>query len=337
VKTGNSFEIREKSYSLILKKSSYVIADSLESRDNLASRYNIIQKKIFTIPMLPNFFVLDFINNFKSMENVQVPKIKYNIKRDYIFYPAQFLPHKNHIYILEAVKILKDNNILIDVIFAGRERINLEYIAEVVNKFSLQDQVKIIGAVDSEYLPYLYRDSLALVMPTYFGPTNLPPIEAMALGVPVIYSDLFFNNEQVKDLVLPINLKDPHTLCDAIKNLLSNKTLKEELISRGKNHILQLIKPQMLVIAIHLTEFHAILTTELIVIALINIFAQHQIKLILKLYPIAYQMIILHVFKIIVLYVIIQDKNSGAISIITQIVVQLKMEKIATMPYKDCI
>jgi glycosyltransferase involved in cell wall biosynthesis len=78
-------------------------------------------------------------------------------------------------------------------------------------------------------------------MPTYFGPTNLPPIEAMALGVPVIYSDLFFNNEQVKDLVLPINLKDPHTLCDAIKNLLSNKTLKEELISRGKNHILQLI------------------------------------------------------------------------------------------------
>ena len=102
-------------------------------------------------------------------------------------------------------------------------------------------------------------------------------------------------------------------------------------------HILQLIKPQMLVIAIHLTEFHAILTTELIVIALINIFAQHQIKLILKLYPIAYQMIILHVFKIIVLYVIIQDKNSGAISIITQIVVQLKMEKIATMPYKDCI
>jgi glycosyltransferase involved in cell wall biosynthesis len=241
VKTGNSFEIREKSYSLILKKSSYVIADSLESRDNLASRYNIIQKKIFTIPMLPNFFVLDFINNFKSMENVQVPKIKYNIKRDYIFYPAQFLPHKNHIYILEAVKILKDNNILIDVIFAGRERINLEYIAEAVNKFSLQDQVKIIGAVDSEYLPYLYRDSLALVMPTYFGPTNLPPIEAMALGVPVIYSDLFFNNEQVKDLVLPINLKDPHTLCDAIKNLLSNKTLKEELISRGKNHILQLI------------------------------------------------------------------------------------------------
>ena len=74
----------------------------------------------------------------------------------------------------------------------------------------------------------------------------------------------------------------------------------------------------MLVIAIHLTEFHAILTTELIVIALINIFAQHQIKLILKLYPIAYQMIILHVFKIMVLYVIIQDKNNGAISIIIQ-------------------
>lgn len=241
VKKYNSFEKREKSYNLILKKSSYVIADSLESRDNLVSRYSIIQKKIFTIPMIPNFFILDFINTVKSIEDAEVPKIKYNIKRDYIFYPAQFLPHKNHIYILEAIKILKDKNILIDVIFAGRERTNLKYILNVVNKFSLQDQVTIVGAVDSEYLPYLYKDSLALVMPTYFGPTNLPPIEAMALGVPVIYSDLFFNNEQVKDLFLPINLKDPHTLSDAIKNLLSNKTLKEELITRGKNHILQLI------------------------------------------------------------------------------------------------
>ncbi len=241
IKKDNSFEKREKSYNLILKKSSYVIADSLESRDNLVSRYSIIQKKIFTIPMLPNFFVLDFIDNVKRTEDVEVPKIKYNIKRDYIFYPAQFLPHKNHIYILEAIKILKDKNILIDVVFAGRERTNLKYIVEEINKFSLQDQVTLVGAVDSEYLPYLYKDSLALVMPTYFGPTNLPPIEAMALGVPVIYSDLFFNNEQVKDIFLPINLKDPHTLCDAIKNLLSNKTLKEELISRGKNHILQLI------------------------------------------------------------------------------------------------
>jgi len=241
IKKDNSFEKREKSYNLILKKSSYVIADSLESRDNLVSRYSIIQKKIFTIPMIPNFFILDFINTVKSIEDAEVPKIKYNIKRDYIFYPAQFLPHKNHIYILEAIKILKDKNILIDVVFAGRERTNLKYIVEEINKFSLQDQVTIVGAVDSEYLPYLYKDSLALVMPTYFGPTNLPPIEAMALGVPVIYSDLFFNNEQVKDIFLPINLKDPHTLCDAIKNLLSNKTLKEELISRGKNHILQLI------------------------------------------------------------------------------------------------
>jgi glycosyltransferase involved in cell wall biosynthesis len=241
IKKDNSFEKREKSYNLILKKSSYVIADSLESRDNLVSRYNIIQKKIFTIPMLPNFFILDFIDNVKSIEDVEVPKIKYNIKRDYIFYPAQFLPHKNHIYILEAIKILKDKNILIDVVFAGRERTNLKYIVGEINKFSLQDQVTIVGAVDSEYLPYLYKDSLALVMPTYFGPTNLPPIEAMALGVPVIYSDLFFNNEQVKDIFLPINLKDPHTLCDAIKNLLSNKNLKQELISRGKNHVLQLI------------------------------------------------------------------------------------------------
>jgi hypothetical protein len=93
----------------------------------------------------------------------------------------------------------------------------------------------------------------------------------------------------------------------------------------------------MLVIVIHMMEYHAILTTVSVVIALTNIFAQHLMKSLLKLYLIAYQMIILHVFKIMVLYVIIQDKNNGAISIIIQIVVQLKMEKIAIMSWKDCI
>ena len=44
--------------------------------------------------------------------------LKFNISRDYIFYPAQFWAHKNHTYILQGMKILKDEfNIIIDVVF----------------------------------------------------------------------------------------------------------------------------------------------------------------------------------------------------------------------------
>ena len=48
----------------------------------------------------------------------------------------------------------------------------------------------------------LYTEALALVMPTYFGPTNLPPLEAFQTGTPVLYSDLPGMREQVGDAAI---------------------------------------------------------------------------------------------------------------------------------------
>ena len=50
----------------------------------------------------------------------------YNLKNDYIYYPAQFWAHKNHIYILKAIKILREmKNIDVDVVFSGSNKGNL--------------------------------------------------------------------------------------------------------------------------------------------------------------------------------------------------------------------
>ena len=60
-----------------------------------------------------------------------------------------------------------------------------------ISAHGLTDQISIIGFVDSAELAALYRGAAALVMPTYFGPTNLPPLEAWAVGTPVIYPEAF--------------------------------------------------------------------------------------------------------------------------------------------------
>ncbi|HEX6260676.1 MAG TPA: glycosyltransferase, partial [Woeseiaceae bacterium] len=69
--------------------------------------------------------------------------------------------------------------------------------------------------------PYLYSDALALVMPTYFGPTNIPPMEALALGVPVLYSDLPSFREQLGEAARYIDLERPESLADALDDLLT--------------------------------------------------------------------------------------------------------------------
>ena len=82
-------------------------------------------------------------------------------------------------------------------------------------------------------IPYHYLLELALVMPTFFGPTNLPPLEAFSIGVPVIYPDLSGLRDQVEDAALLIDLNDPNTLSDCMVKLIKDKSLKNALIKKG--------------------------------------------------------------------------------------------------------
>ena len=74
-------------------------------------------------------------------------------------------------------------------------------------------------------------------MPTYFGPTNIPPIEAFVLGVPVLYSDLPGLSDQVRGAALLLDLKNPESMANQLHELIENPSLREELIQSGHNKI----------------------------------------------------------------------------------------------------
>ena len=76
-------------------------------------------------------------------------------------------------------------------------------------------------------------------MPTYFGPTNIPPLEAFKLGVPVLYSDLDGLREQVGDAALLMDLSDPASLAQHLYDLIHIDGLRQELVSKGKDRLQQ--------------------------------------------------------------------------------------------------
>ncbi|MDO9288959.1 MAG: glycosyltransferase, partial [Thermodesulfovibrionales bacterium] len=165
-------------------------------------------------------------------------KVKYSITGDYIYYPAQFWSHKNHIYILEGLKVLKEKyNIKINAVFSGSDKGNLEFVLKRVEDFGLNDQIHYIGFVSNEEIPYLYKQSLALVMPTYFGPTNIPPLEAFKLGCPVLYPDLSDLKEQVKDSALLMDLADPESLALNLIKIIEKDKEIGNLVKNGKRKI----------------------------------------------------------------------------------------------------
>lgn len=232
------FEIREQLYTNVLKKAVAVITDNEITREKLSSWYGVDKNRIHIIP---------FPIPVQSRPNRRIDvRAKYSIEGDYIYYPAQFWPHKNHVYILEAIKILKQKEIELTAVFSGSDKGNLHYVMQYAKQIGVSEQVKFIGFVPPEEIYSLYENALALVMPTYFGPTNLPPLEAFAIGVPVIYSNLEDMKEQVGDSALLCDLKSPNSLAENLIKLKKCPSLRDELVKKGREKLSALTKSNVM-------------------------------------------------------------------------------------------
>ncbi len=233
---NRNFEYREKLYSFATRKALATLVDSEQSKQKLILQYGIDADRVIVFPFSPASHLETSLKKYK--QNYIDIKSKYKIHNDYIFYPAQFWPHKNHIYILEGIAFLKKiYNIDIDVIFTGTDKGNMNYIKKITADLNLSKRVHFLGFVDNAEMIYLYKQSLCLAMPTYFGPTNLPPLEASYLGVPIMYSNLNGLSEQVGNSALLIDLNDPISLSKNIFNLINDNSLKKSLISNGYENI----------------------------------------------------------------------------------------------------
>ena len=233
VRFNREFERRENNYELILKKATAVIVDSQTSFLNVTKKYRLDENRVKIIPFQSGYETRNYSKNFNPNE-IKIKK-KYNINNPYVFYPAQFWSHKNHIYLLKGLKVLQENyGVKLDVIFCGNDNGNLKYIKDQVVKLEISDRVHFLGFVSNQEIVEIYSQAIALVMPTYFGPTNIPPLEAFEIGVPVIYSNIEGSKEQLGEAALYVDLKNPLSLANQLKRLLDDESLKNKLIVEGK-------------------------------------------------------------------------------------------------------
>ena len=234
VKNNRIFEFREKQLQNNLARATAVLVDSQLGKKNVIYRYRLDEERVHVFPIEPAP-TIEFVKSRSDKNKYIDIKKKYNLKYDYIFYPAQFWAHKNHIYILRALNILQNEGMdSLGAIFSGSDQGNLSYIKDMTKQFNLENKVRFAGFVSNKEINYLYSQSIALVMPTYFGPTNIPPLEAFKLNVPVIYSDLPGLRDQVKEAALLMDLNDPKSLVLNLKKLITSDDLRQDLINKGK-------------------------------------------------------------------------------------------------------
>jgi glycosyltransferase involved in cell wall biosynthesis len=118
-------------------------------------------------------------------------------------------------------------------IFSGGDEGNLEYVLRYADKVGVRDMVGYVGIVSEEDLSCLYASAVGLVYSSAVGPDNLPPLEAMSLGCPVIAAEVPGAHEQLGNAALYFSPMSERELAERVKDLLGSTTLRERLVSDG--------------------------------------------------------------------------------------------------------
>jgi glycosyltransferase involved in cell wall biosynthesis len=229
---------REQTFMSVLPRASFIITGTSAGKGEIVHYYRVNPDNVIVVPFPAPSFSSEDHNAFPNVCE------KYGIRGDFLFYPAQFWPHKNHVNILIALAVLKrEKGITIEMVFTGSDKGNAQHVIAKTAELGLQDQVHMLGFVPREDLRALYSKAQALTFATFFGPDNIPPLEAFALGCPVIASRVLGAQEQLGDAALFFEPSDPQDLASAILTLLHDRQMRAQMVRKG-SEIAKMRTPQ---------------------------------------------------------------------------------------------
>ncbi len=228
---GNVFNFRNLWYANELQKALFIFAESESGKQELIKYSGIFTDKIKILPLFPN--------NFKDIKISENEKDTFLINNElkqnkYLFYPAQFWAHKNHYNLILAFnKILEKHNDF-KLVFTGSDQGNLNYIKSFVEKLNIKKNILFLGFTSMQNIKILYQNAIALVMPTFLGPTNMPLLEARELNCPILCSNLKGHKELLKDGAIYFKPDDYNDIADKIQ-LILDKGIREELLKKASD------------------------------------------------------------------------------------------------------
>jgi len=214
----------------LAKSADKILCESNYVKNDIVKFTKIDPSKIFVIQSPPPE---EFLNYKFDESQFQKVKEKYNLPDKYLFYPAQCWYHKNHIKLIEAFKIVSKKYSNVYLVLTGSQQNNYENLIKKIEELNLEEKVKHLGYIDYEDLPYLYKMSIMLVMPSLFESVSIPIYEAFTLKVPVCSSNVVALPEQVGEGGLIFDPNDVYDIAEKIMMYLDDEELRKEKAQLG--------------------------------------------------------------------------------------------------------
>ena len=190
------------------------------------------------------------ISNYSKKEILNCLKLKSkDVKRIYLaidpglFYPKKIKKNKkfkigfiggltkqkNPIALIKAFKDLNDKNTELVIGGKGKE---FSKLVLYVKEHNIEN-IQFLGYVPDKELPDFYRGLNLFVYPSLHEGFGLPPLEAMACGVPVICSNRESLPEVVGNAAILVNPNKIEEIKRAIEKVLNSKKLQKDMRNLG--------------------------------------------------------------------------------------------------------
>ena len=218
------FEERELFYRMALPKSFRVVVDTERTSERIQSVYGVIKDKVI-------------VGGLASTKP-SVPEFRSSNTEHFFLYPAQFWPHKRHVLLLEAFKIVCNQNSDCKLILTGSDKGNLEQVVQKAKTLGISERIEFMGFVDSTKLATLMQNALCLVFPSQLGPSNLPPLEAAMLGTRSLISNVHSDPMLSHSLITIVPSQNAEDWAEAMLHILTEKDPSFEALPDTESQLL---------------------------------------------------------------------------------------------------
>jgi len=149
----------------------------------------------------------------------------------YLLHVGAHRPHKNVETLLKALPLLPPEMKL--VLVGSVDHRHAQSTTSIVEELELGGRVIHLESVSELLLPAIYEQAEALVYPSLIEGFGLPIMEAMAMGTPVVASDIPVFREVAGDAALFAHPDEPHHWVMQVMRIMNDRPLRDELVRRG--------------------------------------------------------------------------------------------------------
>ena len=224
VTRGGEWERRDAHYRRYIPQATRVIVPNAAGAEQVRRHFGLRPERLLELGHPTPGFAL----NAGDGDGDASVQARHGVTTPYLLYPAQLWPHKDHRTALRALTLLPEHRLVL----VGSDKGAAGHVRADAARLGVADRMALLGFVELDELVALYRGADALVYPSLFGPENLPPLEAMALGCPVVAADVPGAAEQLGDAALRFAPHDHEALSGAVRSLADAK-LRARLVRAG--------------------------------------------------------------------------------------------------------